>query len=87
MTAIDSVHLRLLEASRGQERQRVAEFVENIRAGVANYFFLNFFAPAGFGKTAALEQIWEEYERVLPASFVRITSSIKKMRDSLCATC
>jgi hypothetical protein len=57
-----------------QELKRATEFVENVKAGIATYLLLNFFALAGFGKTALLEQVWARYERVLPASFVRVNS-------------
>ncbi len=58
-----------------QELERlVAHFVADIRQGKARWLFLNYFAPAGFGKTALLEQLWEQYERILPTSFVSVTA-------------
>jgi len=66
-----SIHSRLYASARQQELERVTEFIKDIRAGAATCFFLNFFAPGGFAKTVLLEQIWNSYERILPASFIR----------------
>lgn len=73
MTENASNHAILHIAGRKRELKRVADLVENVKAGVANCFFSNFFAPHGFGKTAFLESIWEKYEWVLPTSLVRVT--------------
>ena len=55
------------------ERERVGKFIEDIKNDATGApYFLNLFAPKGFGKTAFLVQIWEEYERVLPSSLVRV---------------
>jgi hypothetical protein len=71
MTEKAPAYSSLYASGHQQELERATEFVENVKAGVANYLLLNFFAPAGFGKTALLEQVWDRYERVLPSSFVR----------------
>ena len=53
--------------------QRVQKFIEDIKNDlVGASLILNLFGPQGFGKTAFLEQIWDEYERVLPASLVHV---------------
>lgn len=73
------VYSRVYESARQQERARVRAFIEDIKNEIAGApFFLNLFAPKGFGKTAFLEQIWEDYERVLPTSLVRVGDFLKK---------
>jgi hypothetical protein len=63
---------------RAIELDKVEDFVHEIEAKIADHFILNFFALAGFGKTALLRRIWELYERLLPASFVDIGGYLKK---------
>jgi len=66
-----NVYSRVYELVRQQERERVQKFTEDIKNNLASApFFLNVFAPKGFGKTAFLEQIWDKYERILPTSLV-----------------
>jgi len=74
MTEKAPIYSRLYASGHQQELERATEFVENVKAGVPNYLLLNFFAPVGFGKTALLEQVWDRYEGVLAASFVRVNS-------------
>jgi hypothetical protein len=74
MTDKASIYSRLYASGLQQEWERATDFVENVKAGVANYLLLNFFAPTGFGKTTLLEQVWDKYERVLPASLVSVSS-------------
>lgn len=54
----------------------IDELINNVKTGVASYFFLNIFAPKGFGKSALLEQIWERYERELPVSKIHVDEHI-----------
>ncbi|HID64938.1 MAG TPA: hypothetical protein EYP49_19640 [Anaerolineae bacterium] len=78
------VHSRVYESARQQERERVRAFIEDIKNEIAGApFFLNLFAPKGFGKTAFLGQIWENYERVLPASLVRVGDFRKEGGETL----
>jgi len=73
------VYSRIYESARQKERERIRQFIGDIKNDLAGApFFLNLFAPKGFGKTAFLEQIWEDYERVLPASLVRVGNFLKK---------
>lgn len=66
-------HSRIYESAREQEREHVRKFIEDIKHDIPDApLFLNLFAPKGFGKTAFLEQIWDNYERVLPTSLVRV---------------
>ena len=69
---MDKKLARIYDSARDQERTQVREFIEDIKAGIANHFLLNLFAPKGFGKTAFLRLIWKDYERILPASLVRV---------------
>lgn len=65
------IYSKIYESTRQQEHERIRQFIEDIKNDLAGApFFLNLFAPKGFGKTMFLEQIWQDYERVLPASLV-----------------
>jgi hypothetical protein len=78
------VYSRVYESARQQERERIREFIEDIKNDLAGApFFLNLFAPKGFGKTAFLEQIWNEYERVLPASLVHLEDFCEEGAEAL----
>jgi hypothetical protein len=55
-----------------RELEHATEFVEMVKAGIAQYLILNLFAPAGFGKTMLLDDLWKKYECALPASLVRV---------------
>jgi hypothetical protein len=68
----EPVYSRLYASARQRERERVQDFIEDIKKEITTCFFLNLFAPKGFGKTAFLKQIWEDYECVLPASLVHM---------------
>ena len=73
------VYSRVYESARQQERERIRQFIGDIKNDLAGApSFLNLFAPKGFGKTALLEQIWKDYERVLPASLVRVGDFLNK---------
>jgi hypothetical protein len=69
---------RIYASAHQRERERVQELIEDIRNDISTCFFLNLFAPKGFGKTVFLEQIWDEHERVLPASLVCVGDFRKK---------
>jgi hypothetical protein len=78
------VYSRIYESVHQQERERVRKFIEDIENDLAGApFFLNLFAPKGFGKTAFLERIWDEYERVLPTSLVRVGDFRKEGDETL----
>lgn len=64
----------IYESTYKQEQTRIEEFVDSVKAGVAGYFFLTLFAPPGYGKTMLLKQVWNAYERTLPASLVQMKS-------------
>jgi hypothetical protein len=67
----DKIYSIIYEEARRQERDRVREFIDQIKNDISGApFFLNIFAPSGFGRTAFLELIWKDYERVLPSSFI-----------------
>src|SRR5690349_1806075 len=67
------IYSKIYESALQDERKRIQKFIEDIKNDVAGApFFLNFFAPKGFRKTAFLERIWEDYEKVLPSSLVRV---------------
>ena len=69
----EKIYSRVYESARQQERERVRKFIEDIKNDLAGApLILNLFGPKGFGKTVFLEQIWDEYERVLPASLVHV---------------
>lgn len=73
------VYSRIYESAHQQEREHLRKFVEDIKNNLAGApLFLNLFAPKGFGKTSFLEQMWEEYERVLPASLVRARDFLRE---------
>ena len=55
-----------------REFQYIEEYVENIRSGIADVFFINFFAPEGFAKTELLDKTWQEYERTIPIAKVTV---------------
>jgi hypothetical protein len=76
--AIDS---KLYALSLRRELEYAIEFVEIVKAGVAQYLILNLFASAGFGKTMLLEDLWKKYECVLPASLVRVRDFQKETFD------
>lgn len=64
-------HSRIYELACGQERERTRELIETVRSNTfGDPLFVNLFAPRGFGKTFLLEQVREEYARVLPVSLV-----------------
>ncbi|MDY7079229.1 MAG: hypothetical protein SXV54_20130 [Chloroflexota bacterium] len=67
--AVDS---KLYASSLRLELEHAIEFVETVKANVAQYLILNLFAPTGFGKTMLLEDLWKKYERILPTSLVRV---------------
>lgn len=67
------VYSKVYETAHQQERQYVQKFIRNIKNGkVGVPLFLNLFAPKGFGKLAFLEQIRDEFKKILPTSLVRI---------------
>jgi hypothetical protein len=67
-----AINSKLYASSLRLELEHAIEFVETVKASVAQYLALNLFAPAGFGKTTLLEDLWKKYERILPASLVRV---------------
>jgi len=80
----EEVYSRIYESARQKERERVNNFIKDIKNGLVGApFFLNLFAPKGFGKTAFLERIWEEYECLLPASLVHVGSFRGENAESL----
>jgi hypothetical protein len=63
---------KVSESARKQEIEFVGKFIEGIKDDLPGTpYFLNLFAPTGFGKTVFLEQVWHQYESNLPTSFVR----------------
>ncbi|MBN1891053.1 MAG: ATP-binding protein [Thermoflexales bacterium] len=66
------VYSRVYESAHQQERERIHKFIEDIKNDLGGTpCLLALFGPRGFGKTAFLEQIWNEYERIMPTSLVR----------------
>lgn len=55
-----------------RELKRARELVKEVKEGIARCFFLNFFAPKGFGRTALLNRVWSEHEELLPTSLVDV---------------
>jgi len=80
--SMEPIYSKMYVSARQRERERVQEFIEDIKNSVATCFFLNLFAPKGFGKTVFLEQVWKDYERVLPVSLVHMGKFCQKSDEA-----
>lgn len=69
-----------------REFERVEDFVENIKSGIADFFFLNFFAPEGFAKSYLIRQTWKKYERILPVAFIKVKEYLNPDGEADCPT-
>ena len=75
MSRDTSISFQVCGSIRQQEHERVLKFIENIENNLAGApFFLNLFAPKGFGKTAFVEQVFGSYRQVLLVSLIRMGS-------------
>lgn len=53
-----------------QEREVIEKLVSSVKDKTACYFFLNLFAPPGYGKTKLLKYVLSAYELTLPSCLI-----------------